>query len=106
MLYMSLFYPNSPIFGAKPLPRRRFLQHYYRNTFIESHQKPIVRPADVLVSTLPLQGKNADNRKNTPTKYENRAEKTPTKHTMTCIYTFFLLPLRRESNHPRKQSHH
>lgn len=40
-----------------------------------------------------LQSKNTDNRKNTPTKYENQAEKTPTKHTMTCIYTFFLLPL-------------
>ena len=27
-------------FGAKLLPRRRFLQHYYRNMFIESHKKP------------------------------------------------------------------
>ncbi len=30
MLYMSLFYPNSPTFGTKSLPRRRFLHHYYR----------------------------------------------------------------------------
>ena len=41
---MSLFYPNSPIFGTKSLPRRRFLQHYYRDTFIESHRKPIEVP--------------------------------------------------------------
>ena len=48
MLYMSLFYPNSPIFGTKLLPCRRFLQHYYRDTFIESHRKPI----DVLEISL------------------------------------------------------
>ena len=34
------FSPNSPIFGTKYLSRRRFLQHYYRDTFIESHRKP------------------------------------------------------------------
>ena len=27
-------------FGTKRLLRRRFLQHYYRDTFIESHRKP------------------------------------------------------------------
>ena len=32
-LVLSVFLQqNSPIFGAKPLPRRRFLQHYYRGT--------------------------------------------------------------------------
>ena len=36
--------PLSPIFGTKSLPRRRFLQHYYRDTFIESHRKPIEVP--------------------------------------------------------------
>ena len=44
MLYMSLSTHRSPIFGTKPLPRRRFLQHYYRYMFIESHQKPIDVP--------------------------------------------------------------
>ena len=32
------------IFGTKPLPLRRFLQHYYRDTFIESHRKPLEVP--------------------------------------------------------------
>ena len=36
--------PESPIFGTKPLPCRRFLQHYYRDTFIESHRKPTEVP--------------------------------------------------------------
>ena len=36
--------PESPIFGTKSFPRRRFLQHYYRNTFIESHRKPTDLP--------------------------------------------------------------
>ena len=36
--------PESQIFGTKSLLRRRFLQHYYRNTFIESHRKPIDLP--------------------------------------------------------------
>ncbi len=31
MLYIPNFFLNSPIFGAKPFPRRRFLQHYYSN---------------------------------------------------------------------------
>ena len=52
MLYMSLFYPNSPILGTKPLPRRRFLQHYYRDTFIKSHRKP----TDLLQWSPNLQG--------------------------------------------------
>ena len=30
VLYIPSYPPNSPIFGAKPLSRRRFLQHYYR----------------------------------------------------------------------------
>ena len=30
--------------SARPLPCRRFLQHYYRGTFIESHRKPIDVP--------------------------------------------------------------
>ena len=34
-------YPLNPlIFGTKRLLCRRFLQHYYRDTFIESHRKP------------------------------------------------------------------
>ena len=41
MLYMSLSTHKSPTFGTKPLPCRRFLQHYYRDTFIESHRKSI-----------------------------------------------------------------
>ena len=41
MLFLPHFSPISPIFGTKPLPCRRFLQHYYRDTFIESHRKPI-----------------------------------------------------------------
>ena len=40
VLYIPLYPTNSQIFGTKPLPRRRFLQHYYRDTFIESHRKP------------------------------------------------------------------
>ena len=36
VLYIPFYPPNSPIFGAKPLPRRRFLQHYYRNA---SHKR-------------------------------------------------------------------
>ena len=52
MLYMSLFYPNSPTFGTKSLSRRRFLQHYYRDTFIESHRKP----TDLLQWSPNLQG--------------------------------------------------
>ena len=34
VLYIPSHLPNSPIFGAKPLPRRRFLHHYYRGTNI------------------------------------------------------------------------
>ena len=30
VLYIPFYPPNSPTFGAKPFPRRRFLQHYYR----------------------------------------------------------------------------
>jgi hypothetical protein len=30
VLYIPSYPSNSPIFGAKPLSRRRFLQHYYR----------------------------------------------------------------------------
>ena len=44
VLYIPFYPPKSPTFGAKPLPRRRFLQHYYRDTFIESHRKPIDIP--------------------------------------------------------------
>ena len=41
VLYI-LFHPSKlQIFGTKLLPRRRFLQHYYRDTFIESHRKLI-----------------------------------------------------------------
>ena len=40
VLYIPLYPTNLQIFGTKPLPRRRFLQHYYRGTFIESHRKP------------------------------------------------------------------
>ena len=35
---------NSPIFGTKLPKCRRFLQHYYRGTFIESHRKPTDLP--------------------------------------------------------------
>ena len=38
VLYIPFYSPNSPIFGAKPLPRRRFLQPYYRGAFTESPQ--------------------------------------------------------------------
>ena len=44
MLYIPLYPTNSQIFGTKPLPCRRFLQHYYRDAFIESHRKPIEVP--------------------------------------------------------------
>ena len=40
VLYIPFYSLNSQIFGTKPLLRRRFLQHYYRDTFIESHRKP------------------------------------------------------------------
>ena len=44
-LALSVFLQQSlQIFGIHPLPRRRFLQHYYRGTFIESHRKPIEVP--------------------------------------------------------------
>ena len=39
-LYLHTRANNNTTFGAKLLPRRRFLQHYYRNMFIESHKKP------------------------------------------------------------------
>ena len=42
VLYIPLFSPKSPIFGTKTPNCRRFLQHYYRDTFIESHRKPRV----------------------------------------------------------------
>ena len=45
VLYVPFYPPSSSIFGVKPLLRRRFLQHYYRDTFIESYKKP----TDVLV---------------------------------------------------------
>jgi len=32
VLYIPFHAPKLQIFGAKPLPRRRFLQHYYRGT--------------------------------------------------------------------------
>ena len=40
MLYIPLYPTNLQIFGTKSLLRRRFLQHYCRDTFIESHRKP------------------------------------------------------------------
>ena len=40
VLYRPFYNPDPPIFGTKLLLCRRFLQHYYRDTFIESHQKP------------------------------------------------------------------
>ena len=40
VLHIPCFSPESPIFGTKSLSRRRFLQHYYRDTFIKSHRKP------------------------------------------------------------------
>ena len=47
VLYIPFYPPKSPTFGTKPLPRRRFLQHYYRDTFIESHRKAHRCPIDV-----------------------------------------------------------
>ena len=41
---MPILSPIPPIFGTKPHPCRRFLHHYYRDTFIESHRKPIEVP--------------------------------------------------------------
>ena len=41
VLYRPFYNPDPPIFGTKLLLCRRFLQHYYRDTFIESHRKPI-----------------------------------------------------------------
>ena len=40
LIYISKSPSISPIFGTKQLLCRRFLQHYYRDTFIESHRKP------------------------------------------------------------------
>ena len=40
VLYIPLYPTNSQIFGTKLAQCRRFLQHYYRDTFIESHRKP------------------------------------------------------------------
>ena len=37
--HQGIFY-DVQIFDTKSLLRRRFLQHYYRGTFIESHRKP------------------------------------------------------------------
>ena len=48
LLYVSTLPLTTPIFGIKYLPCRRFLQHYYRDTFIESHRKP----TDVLEMSL------------------------------------------------------
>ena len=36
----TLSQQNSQTFGTKSLPRRRFVQHYYRDTFIESTESP------------------------------------------------------------------
>ena len=44
-LVLSTFlWQNLQIFGTKLAQCRRFLQHYYRDTFIESHRKPIEVP--------------------------------------------------------------
>ena len=40
VLYIPLYPTNSQIFGTKLAQCRRFLQHYYRDMFIESHRKP------------------------------------------------------------------
>ena len=48
-LALSTFlWQNSQIFGTNPLPCRRFVQYYYRDTFIKSHRKPIDLPQIVL----------------------------------------------------------
>ena len=52
MLYIPNFFLNSPTFGIKHLPCRRFLQHYYRGTFIESHRKPTDVPEISLFSSM------------------------------------------------------
>ena len=58
LLYISKLPSISPIFGTKPLPCRRFLQHYYRDTFIESHRKPIevleISYSGHLICSMPL----------------------------------------------------
>ena len=58
VLYIPFYSLNSQIFGTKPLPCRRFLQHYYRNTFIESHRKSIEVPqisyGGRLICSMPL----------------------------------------------------
>ena len=44
-LALSTFlWQNSQVFGTKLAQCRRFLQHYYRDTFIESHRKPTELP--------------------------------------------------------------
>ena len=52
MLYLLRSTQRTPIFGTKHLPRRRFLQHYYRDAFIESHQKPTDVPQISLFSSM------------------------------------------------------
>ena len=79
LFYMSTLPLKSPIFlsrqwaqtinrkrffGTKPLPCRRFLQHYYRDTFIESHRKPIEVPQisyrGHLICSMPLPSKQKE----------------------------------------------
>ena len=50
MLYIPFYSLNSQIFGTKPLPRRRFLQHYYRGANVETQKPPKAHrsPIDVL----------------------------------------------------------
>ena len=51
VLYIPFYSLNSQIFGTKPLPRRRFLQHYYRGANVETQklQKAHRSPIDVLI---------------------------------------------------------
>ena len=60
MLYMPLFSQNSPTFGAKYLPRRRFLQHYYRDALYRKPPKCHRKPTDVLQWSPNLQGVKDD----------------------------------------------
>ena len=91
VLYLPFYPPHSPTFGTKPLPRRRFLQHYYRDTFIESHRKPI----EVLEMSYSGRLTCSIFIPNTSKEFLYKSHQQITNsHTITCISANFSVPLR------------
>ena len=90
VLHIPFYPPNLQIFGTKPLPRRRFLQHYYRDTFIESHRKPM----DVLEMSYSGRLTCSIFIPNMSKEFLYKSHQQITiSHTITCISANFSVPL-------------